>query len=61
MDAAGVQIIFRIRQLNDNTFVDHCNAVADETHYAQIVRDKQIGQAVLLLQLAEQVENLRTN
>ena len=41
--------------------VHHHHIVGDVAHHAQVVRDEQIGQAKVLLQIGQQVEHLRLN
>ena len=45
--------------LDDTTEVHHAHPVAYMLHDAQVVGDKQIGETKLLLQIMEQIDNLR--
>ena len=51
----------RLCKLYDHALMDHGDPVADKAHYGKIVCDKQIREAMLLLQLTHQVEHLRTD
>ena len=51
----------RVRQLHHLAEVHDRDAVADVAHDQNVVGDEQIGQAHLLLQLAEHVDDLRLN
>ena len=48
-----------VRQLQDIALVDDGNAIGNVTHHRKVVGDEQVGDAALLLQLAQQVEHLR--
>ena len=54
----GVERLGR-RDLDDAAEVHHRHAVADELHHLQVVGDEQEAQAELLLQVGEQVHDLR--
>ena len=47
-----------LRQLDDLPDVHHGHAVADVLDDAQVVRDEQVGQAELRLQIQQQVQDL---
>ena len=49
----------RLRELHDLANVHHRDPVADAPNDAQIVRHKQVGESQALLQLQQQVQNLR--
>ena len=53
--------LFGFGKLHYNALVYNGYPVADKAHNAQIVRYEQIGQPALLLQLAHQVQHLRTD
>lgn len=46
-------------QLDDFPRIHHRDAVADVADDAEIVRDEEIGEAELLLQIGEQIDDLR--
>ena len=48
-----------VRLLDDLAEIHDRNVVADILHHAEIVGDEQVGEAEPLLQLAEQVQDLR--
>ena len=48
-----------VRQLDQLADVHHRHPVADVLDHAQVVGDEQVGQAELLLQVLQQVEDLR--
>ena len=50
---------FGLGQLHDAALVDDRDAVRDIAHHRKVVGDEQVGDAALLLQLAQQVEHLR--
>ena len=50
--------LFGRRQLDDAAEVHHRHAVADVLDHRQVVRDEQVGQPELGLQVLEQVEHL---
>lgn len=45
----------RAARLHDLSVVHHNDAVTDVVHHTQIVRDEEVRQAELVLQLLEQV------
>ena len=49
----------RLGRLHDFAQIHHQHAMADVLHHRQIVRDKQIRQAALLLQIAKKIDDLR--
>ncbi len=49
---------FGARVLHQHAHVHDCNAIADVLHHAQVVGDEQVGQAVLFLQVLQEVQNL---
>ena len=49
------------RHLHDPTQIHHRHAPADGTDHAQIMRNEEVGEPVLLLQLLEELLNLRTH
>ena len=50
--------LFRIGQLYDIALVDDGDAVRNVPHDREVVSDEQVGDAALLLQMAQQVEHL---
>ena len=50
--------LFRIGQLHDIALVDDGDAVRNVPHDREVVGDEQVGDAALLLQMAQQVEHL---
>ena len=50
---------FARRVFHDLAQVHHGDLVAEVLHHAEVVRDEEVGQAELLLQRAQQVEDLR--
>jgi hypothetical protein len=48
-----------VRVLDDPSEIHHGDAVADMLDHSQIVRNEEIGEAKLALQVHHQVENLR--
>src|SRR5581483_4109195 len=48
-------------RLDDPALVHHRDAVADPFHHRHVVRDEQVGDAKLGLQLLKQVEDARLN
>ena len=48
-------------QLHDLAEVHHCHAVADVPDHGEVVRNEEVGQMELALQLFEQVDDLRLN
>ncbi len=48
-----------VRQLDQPAQVHDADLVADMTHHRQVVRDEQVGQALLALQVLHDVEHLR--
>ena len=46
---------------DDLAQIHHRDVVADELDHAEIVADEQIGQAELVLERAQQIEDLRLN
>ena len=49
------------RVFNDAAQIHHCDAVADVLHHREIVRDEEVREVKLLLQVFEQVDDLRLN
>ena len=49
---------FGARVLHQHAHVHDCDAIADVLHHAQVVGDEQVGQAVLFLQVLQEVQNL---
>ena len=47
-----------ISQLHDFAHIHHGHLVADMLDHAKVVRDKEIGQVELLLQVLQEVERL---
>ena len=47
--------------LHDEAQVHHQHVVRDVAHHAQVVRDEQVGQAQVALQVGQQVQHLRLN
>ena len=57
MERVDEQLIARC--LFDNlTEIHHCDFIAEMLHHSEIVRNKKVGQPILALQIAKQVENL---
>ena len=56
----GVQL-GRRREFNDPPQVHDRHAVADVFDHTQVVRDEQIGQAEVSLQVLQQIDDLRLN
>ena len=50
---------FARRELDDAAAAHHRDPVGDVVDHRQIVRDEQIGEAELLLQVLQQIEDLR--
>jgi len=48
----------RLSKFNDPACIHHGNPVADMPDYAQIMRDKDIGQPQILLQVCQQIDHL---
>ena len=51
--------IVRRRDLDDAAEIHHGDALADVLDHREVVRDEQVGEAELLLQVLEQVDHLR--
>ena len=51
----------RFGELNDFSEIHDRHAMRRVTYRAEIVRDEQVGEMPLALQLLEQIENLRLN
>ena len=51
--------ICRTGDLHHPAKIEHDDAVRDVAHHRQIVRDEQVGQVQLLLQVDQQVDDLR--
>ena len=58
MQRRGEQRVAR-RQLDDAAEIHHGDAMADVLHHREIVRDEQVGDPELLLQVDHQVDHLR--
>jgi len=52
---------FRVRRFNDFAEIHHHHAMADVLDHREIVRDEEIRDTMLLLQIAEQIDDLRLN
>lgn len=54
------RVVHRINRadLHDLAEIHHDNPVADVSHYIEIVRNEQVGQAECVLQAPEQIEYL---
>ena len=48
-------------ELHDPAEIHHRDTMADALHHSQVVRDEEIGEAVLVLQIHQQVYDLRLN
>ena len=48
-------------KLHQRSLVDHADAVGDEAYHAQVVRNEQVGQMMLLFQFVEQIDDLRSD
>ena len=53
--------LVRSRQLDHRSKVHNTDAVGNVLHNAQVVRDEHIGQVLALLQIKQQVDDLRLN
>jgi hypothetical protein len=53
--------VLRLGQLHDLPEIHHGDAVADVSHDREIVGDEQIAEPELLLQVHQQIEDLRLN
>ena len=51
----------RVRGLDDAAEIHHGDAVGDVLHHGEIVRDEDVGEAEPVLQVAQQVEDLRAD
>ena len=59
-DGAGRRTASRLsRELDDAAEIHHGDAVADMLDHGEVVRDEQVGQAELALQVDQQVDDLR--
>ena len=57
MERFAVEVVAR-RDLDDASEIHHCDPIAHVSDDAEVVRDEQIGQAELLLEVGKQVQNL---
>ena len=55
---AVVQLV-SVSHLDHPAEIHHCDAIRDVAHHREVVGDEQVGEAELLLQVVEQVEDLR--
>ena len=53
--------LFARCKLHQRSLVDHADAVGDEAYHAQVVRNEQVGQMMLLFQFVEQIDDLRSD
>ena len=60
MQRVRVEIVCR-RDLDDAAEIHHRDAVGDVTHDREVVRDEEIGQLEVSLELFEQIDDLRPN
>jgi len=47
--------------LHDSAEMHHCNAISNVFHHGEIVRNENIGKAQSPLQVAQQIEHLRSD
>src|SRR3981081_33281 len=57
----GVEQLLRIRGLDDAAEVHHGDAVGDVFYHRKVVADEDVGEPKPGLQIAQQVQDLRTN
>ena len=57
----GIEEIFRCSNLGEFSKIHHGNTVRQVLHHIQIMRNKQIGQMEFLLEVAQQIQDLRRN
>ena len=51
----------RVRGLDDDAEIHHRDPVGDVLHHGEIVRDEDVGEAEPVLQVAQQIEDLRAD
>ena len=51
----------RIRGLDDDAEIHHRDPVGDVLHHREVVRDEDVGEAEPVLQVAQQIEDLRAD
>ena len=51
--------LVRVRKLHHSAQIHHGNTVGNVAYHQQIVRDKEVGQSQLILQLVKHIDDLR--